>query len=325
MATEVNRTVRDSELAPDGSGADGGVAEREAERPRMSAAAGLIVAARPKQWIKNVLLLAAPFAAGVLGTGAALASLSLAVAAFCLAASGTYLLNDVVDAEGDRRHPKKRRRPVAAGVVSPRLALTASALALLAGLGVAAAVGWAFFGVVALYITLTTSYALWLRHVAVIDIGIVASGFIVRAVAGGLAAGVPLSRWFLMVASFGSLFMVAGKRYGEHLDLGDDRGLFRATLDTYSLGYLRYVWTVASGVAVLAYCLWAFEESQFHTGPPWYELSIIPFTLSILRYALLLDSGKGSAPEDIVLRDRPLQLMGVAWVVVFGCGVYFAS
>ena len=322
MATEPDTAVREDGVGA--SRAAGALGESTSAPPTMSRAAALIVAARPRQWTKNLLLLAAPFAAGVLGEGHTLARLSLAVAAFCLAASGTYLVNDVRDADGDRRHPSKRRRPVASGALSPGLAVGAGALSLVAGLGLAAAVNWQFFGVVALYIAMTTSYALWLRRVAVVDIGIVASGFILRAVAGGLAAGVPLSRWFLIVASFGSLFMVAGKRYGEHLDLGADRGAFRRTLDAYSLGYLRYVWTAASTVAVLAYCLWAFEESQFDAGPPWYELSIIPFTLSIMRYALLLDGGKGSAPEDIVLRDRPLQVMGLAWVVVFGCGVYFA-
>lgn len=288
-----------------------------------STAADLLRAARPKQWVKNVLLLAAPFAAGVLGEGPALGRVLLAILAFCLAASGTYLLNDVRDVEEDRRHPRKRRRPVAAGHVSPGLAIGAGVASLLAGLAVAAAVNWELLGVLALYVGTTTVYSLWLRNVAVVDIGLVAFGFILRAVAGGVAAGVPLSRWFLIVASFSSLFMVAGKRYGEYLDLGADRENGRPVLSAYSHSYLRYVWTVASGVAVTAYCLWAFEESGFHTGPPWYELSIVPFTMSILRYALLLDDGHGSAPEEIVWRDRTLQVLGAVWVVTFGCGVYF--
>jgi len=297
---------------------------RRVERQRASATArALLRAARPKQWIKNVLLLAAPFAAGVLGEGDALASVLLAVVAFCLAASGTYLLNDVRDADRDRAHPTKRVRPVAAGLVSPRLALAAGAVVVVAGLAVASTVGWEVAGIVALYVVTTVSYALWLREVAVVDIGIVASGFILRAIAGGVAAGVPLSRWFLIVASFGSLFMVAGKRYGEYLELGQDRNAFRASFAAYSQSYLRYVWTVASGVAVTAYCLWAFEESGFHSGVPWYELSIVPFTLSVLRYALLLDNGHGTAPEEIVLSDRTLQVLAVAWVAIFGCGVYF--
>ena len=319
MASELRTAAPGTEAAVE-SEQDAPIAPGTGGRSR---AAGLLRAARPKQWVKNVLLLAAPFAAGALGDGPTLARVLLAVAAFCLAASGTYLLNDVRDVDEDRRHPRKCRRPIAAGVVSPRLAVAAGVTALGAGLAVAALVGWELLAILALYVVTTTAYSLWLRNVAVVDIGIVAFGFILRAVAGGVAADVPLSRWFLIVASFGSLFMVAGKRYGEYLDLGADRASIRPTLRAYSHSYLRYVWTVASAVAIAAYCLWAFEESGFHTGPPWYELSIIPFTMSILRYALLLDDGDGSAPEEIVLRDRTLQVLGVVWVVVFGCGVYF--
>lgn len=293
--------------------------------PSRSVAAGLIQAARPRQWTKNLLLLAAPFAAGVLDQGAVIGAVGLAVVSFCLASSGTYLLNDARDADCDRRHPAKRTRPVAAGVVPPRVAVAAGIAALVAGLGVAAAVGWALLGVVAAYVATTSAYALWLRRVAVVDIGAVASGFILRAVAGGVAAGVPLSRWFLIVASFASLFVVAGKRYGEYLDLGPERGAFRESLNAYSLSYLRYVWTVASGVAVTAYCLWAFEHSAATGGSPWYELSIVPFTLAVLRYALVLDRGGGTAPDEVALRDRTLQVLGLAWVVVFGAGVYFGG
>jgi decaprenyl-phosphate phosphoribosyltransferase len=316
--------IAPASAAPRAAGADGALAPPVRPMPG-SLAAGLLQAARPRQWTKNLLLLAAPFAAGVLGDGDVLGRVALAVLAFCLVASGTYLVNDARDADCDRRHPTKRRRPVAAGVVPPGVAVGAGALALLTGLGVAAVVDWALVGVVAAYVAMTSAYALWLRRVAVVDVGVVASGFILRAVAGGVAAGVPLSRWFLIVTSFASLFVVAGKRYGEYLDLGPERGAFRETLNAYSLSYLRYVWTVASGVAVLAYCLWAFERAAATGGSPWYELSIVPFTLSVLRYALVLDRGGGTAPEEIALRDRTLQVLGVAWVLVFGLGVYVGA
>ncbi len=295
-----------------------------APEPRRSVVVGLLIAARPKQWIKNVLVLAAPAAAGVLDQPVALGRVGLAFLAFCLVASGTYLLNDVCDVEADRRHPTKCRRPVAAGTVAPRLAVVTGIGLVAAGLTAAASVSLGLLAVAAGYLALTTSYTLWLKHVAVVDIATVAGFFIIRAVAGGVAVDVPLSRWFLIVASFGSLFMVAGKRAGEHLELGEDRAAMRATLGVYSLEYLRFVRTMAAGVTVTAYCLWAFEQSPAEAPLPLFELSVIPFVLFVLRYALMLEGGRGSAPEDLVLGDRALLVLGLAWAVVFGAGVQLA-
>ena len=287
-------------------------------------AGALLRAMRPKQWSKNVLVAAAPGAAGVLTQPAAAAATALAFVAFCLVSSAVYLLNDVADAEADRRHPVKSRRPIAAGEVSVRAAVTAAIVLLIAGLGLAAVVGWPFLALLAGYLAMMGAYTAWLKHMAVFDIAVVASGFIVRAVAGGLAVDVPISRWFLIVTSFGSLFMVAGKRYSEHVTMGAEREAVRATLAAYSSAYLRYVYTMASGVTLLAYCLWAFEQSQLQGATPWFELSVLPFAVAVLRYALLLDEGKGGEPEEIVLSDRPLQLLGLVWLALFGIGVSIA-
>src|SRR5206468_2807323 len=219
--------------------------------------------------------------------------------------------------EADRRHPVKRHRPVASGAVPVPMAVATGAALIAGGFGLAMVVGWRFAVVLAVYLGLTLSYTLWLKHVAVLDIAVVASGFVVRAIAGGVAARVPISQWFLIVASFGSLFMVAGKRHGEHLELGDDRASVRATLGDYPVSYLRYVWMIASAVTMTAYCLWAFEQQHVKTsgGLPLYELTIVPFVLALLRYALLLETGHGSAPEDLVLGDRPLLVIGLIWVL----------
>ena len=284
---------------------------------------GIVRALRPKQWLKNVLVVAAPAAAGVLGDGEVIADVALAFVAFCMVSSGTYLLNDAVDIESDRLHPRKRDRPIAAGIVSVRQAVALGVALILAGLAVAAAVRVELLIVTASYILLTTSYTVWLKHVEVVDIVAIASGFIMRAVAGGAAADVPLSRWFIIVASFGSLFIVAGKRHGEHIDLGEEGQAVRPTLAAYSRGYLKYVWTMASGVTVAAYCLWAFEMAPPDSSIPLYELSIVPFVTFMLRYAMLLDAGHGEAPEDLVLGDRTLLVLAVVWAALFGAGVYF--
>ena len=308
--------------------AENGRAARDrpgARSERAGVAWALLRAMRPKQWVKNVLLLAAPAAAGVLTEPASMAELALAFAAFCLVASGTYLLNDARDAEADRIHPAKRHRPIAAGIVSIRTAVVAGALLMVAGFAVGALVGLSFLGLVALYVVTTVAYTLWLKHVAVVDIGVVASGFIIRAVAGGVAVDVPISRFFLIVASFGALFLVAGKRHGEHLDLGPERGQARTTLAEYSREYLRFVWTMAAAVTIAAYTLWAFEQSGAQYLVPWYELSIIPFVLFVLRYALLLGNGRGSAPEELILGDRALQAIAAVWLLVYGAGVYVGA
>jgi decaprenyl-phosphate phosphoribosyltransferase len=289
----------------------------------MSLAGALVRTARPKQWVKNVLVFAAPGAAGVLSHGTPLAHTLLAFAVFCLAASGTYFLNDIFDVDADRHHPTKARRPIASGALSVRAAEVTGGTLVAAALVIAGIAGpWQLTVVVAVYLVITMSYTLYLKHEPILDLAGVAAGFVVRAIAGGVAARVPISQWFLIVASFGSLFMVAGKRSAEHDTLGEARGHHRATLASYSLSYLRYIRTVTSSVTIAAYALWAFERQATAHAGNWSQLSIIPFTLAVFRYALLLDVGAGEAPEDIVLGDPALLVLGAAWAACFALGVY---
>lgn len=300
------------------------IALRAERPPRPSAralAGGIVRAARPRQWVKNVLLLGAPAAAGVLDRPDALERLAVAFVAFCAAAAGGYLLNDVRDVHDDRRHPRKRRRPVASGALSVRAALIAGATLLVTGLALGAALGWAFLAVLVGYVALTASYSLVLRDIAVLDLAAVAGCHVARAAAGGIAVGVPLSQWFLIVASFGSLFVVAGKRLGDLADLGDAAPAARATLASYSPTYLRHVLTMSSAVAVTGYCLWSLDTPKA-TWPVLSQLSVVPLVLFLLRYALLLDQGRGGAPEDLVLEDRVLAALAVAWVALFAGAVY---
>jgi decaprenyl-phosphate phosphoribosyltransferase len=294
----------------------------EAGAPAVPAVRSVLRALRPKQWAKNVLVVAAPGAAGVLSHGDVIGKVALAFVAFCLVSSATYLLNDVRDLESDRLHPTKRHRPIAAGELGVPQALGLGLVLLVAGFAVAAVVRLEFLIVAVVYILITASYTFWLKDIAVVDIVAIASGFILRAVAGGVAADVPLSRWFLIVASFGSLFVVSGKRHGEHIDLGEEGAEVRPTLGAYSRNYLQYVWTMTSGVTVAAYCLWAFQIAPPDEKVPFYELSIVPFVTFILRYAMLLEQGHGGAPEDVVLGDRTLLILAATWAAVFGAGVY---
>ena len=287
---------------------------------------GLVRLARPKQWSKNVLVFAAPAAAGVLDNRKWLIDALVAFVCFCLAASGTYFINDARDVEADRRHPKKCRRPVASGVVPVPLAYVGGVVLVTAGILLGLAINVNLAATVGGYVLLTTAYSSVLKHVAVVDLVAVAAGFVLRAVAGAAATEVPISDWFFIVTSFGALFMVSGKRAAEVAEMGDDATDHRAVLGAYSASYTAYLRSVTSGAVLVAYCLWAFEKADLavNTSFPWYQLSILPFVMAVLRYALVLDQGKGSAPEEIVLGDRPLQIIGIAWAIVFAVGVYTA-
>lgn len=288
-------------------------------------AAALVRLARPRQWAKNVLVFAAPAAAGVLDSRAPLVDALVAFVAFSLAASGTYFVNDARDVEADRVHPTKRYRPVAAGLVPVGLAYAGGAVLLVAGVALSFAASANLAAVVAGYIALTTAYSTVLKQVAVVDLVAVAAGFVLRAVAGAAATGVPISEWFFIVTSFGALFIVSGKRGAEVREMGDGASDFRAVLASYSTSYVAYLRSMTSGAVLVAYSLWAFEQADLSRSDfPWHELSILPFVMAILRYALVLDQGRGSAPEEIILGDRTLQMIGLAWAVVFALGVYTA-
>jgi decaprenyl-phosphate phosphoribosyltransferase len=219
-------------------------------------------------------------------------------------------------------------------MISPRSALTMAAVLVGAALVLCLfALGAAAAGCVALYVAVNVAYNVRLRHEPVLDLAAVASGFVLRAVVGGLATGVHLSEWFLVVTSFASLFIVAGKREGARaLDLDTD--LDRAgpaptaagrSRPVYPVGYLRYVRALSSGVAMAAYCLWAFDRASRSTGHViWLQLTIVPFVLAMLRYALLVESEGVEAPEDALLGDGLIMALGVIWAVLFALGVYGA-
>ncbi|MDX3586042.1 decaprenyl-phosphate phosphoribosyltransferase [Streptomyces europaeiscabiei] len=292
--------------------------------PRAGLALGLLRTARPRQWIKNTLVVAAPAAAGELFTTRALTQLPLVFALFTACAAAVYLVNDARDAEADRAHPVKRHRPVAAGQVPVPVAYgVGGALAVLAPLAAAWLCSPHTSALLTAYLGLQLAYCLSLKHVLVVDLAVVTTGFLMRAMIGGLALGIPLSRWFLITTGFGALFMVAAKRYSEAVQLADRAGATRALLAEYTPGYLRFVWQLAAGVAVLGYCFWALEEGGVPTTGilPWRQLSMVAFVLAVLRYAVFADRGTAGEPEDVVLHDRALTVIAVVWLTMYGLAV----
>ncbi|MFC8917460.1 decaprenyl-phosphate phosphoribosyltransferase [Streptomyces sp. NPDC057116] len=295
------------------------VAAAPATRPvpqLVSVPLGLVRAARPRQWVKNVLVVAAPAAAGQLASRHTAVQLGIVFVLFTAAAAAVYLVNDARDADADRAHPVKCRRPVAAGDVPVPVAYgTGGVLALGALAGGAALCNTLTAALLAAYLAMQFAYCLRLKHVLVVDLAVVTTGFVMRAMIGGVALGIPLSRWFLITTGFGALFMVAAKRYSEAVQMKGG-GATRVLLTEYTTGYLRFVWQLAAGVAVLGYCLWALENSG-----TWRQLSTIAFILAVLRYAVFADRGTAGAPEDVVLRDRPLAVIGLAWLAMYGMAV----
>ncbi|MEU5366635.1 decaprenyl-phosphate phosphoribosyltransferase [Streptomyces sp. NPDC005925] len=285
---------------------------------------GLLRTARPKQWVKNVLVVAAPAASGELFTAQALPRVTLVFVLFTTCAAGVYLVNDARDAEADRAHPVKRHRPVAAGQVPVPVAYAVGgALAVLAPVAAARLSNPAVAALLTAYLAMQLAYCIGLKQVLVVDLVVVTAGFLMRAVAGGLALGIPLSRWFLITTGFGALFMVSAKRYSEAVQMAGKAGATRALLTEYTTGYLRFVWQLAAGVAVLGYCLWALEEGGVpHTSVlPWRQLSVIAFVLAVLRYAVFADRGTAGEPEDVVLHDRALAVIGLGWAAMYALAV----
>ena len=277
---------------------------------------------RPKQWVKNVLVFSAPLAAGRLLDLRVLGETLLAMAAFGLVSSFVYLINDIVDVAEDRQHPTKRFRPIASGELPVPVAIGMAVVCLLAGIGIGLATAIPLAVVLAVYVVLQHGYALWLKHQPAVDLAGGAGGFQLRALAGGLASGIPISQWFLLVASFGSLFMVAGKRFSELVELGPNAGT-RPSLAAYSADYLRFVWGLSATLVITFYSLWAFEQ-QARTvwGVPWTAVSIAPFTLAVLSYARDIDRGTAGEPENVVLHDPVLIVLGLLWLVTTGIAVF---
>jgi decaprenyl-phosphate phosphoribosyltransferase len=295
--------------------------------PPKNLVTGIVKAVRPRQWVKNLLVFAAPlFAFGGdvhYDIRDVLIKVSIAFVTFSMAASCVYLVNDARDVEADRQHPTKRFRPIAAGVVPASLAYGLAVVLGVASLAISWLVSPNLAIVIGVYIAMQMAYCFGLKHQPVLDICIVSSAYLIRAIAGGAAANVPLSQWFLLCMAFGSLFMVAGKRYAE-LQLAERTGAkIRKSLESYTTSYLRFVWTLSATAVVVCYGLWAFERDRI-SGGSWYAVSMIPFTIAILRYAVDVDGGIAGEPEDIAFHDRVLQLLGVALIGTVGAAAFFS-
>jgi decaprenyl-phosphate phosphoribosyltransferase len=276
----------------------------------------LVALARPRQWVKNALVVGAPGAAGALGYDDVPARVLVTCVAFCLLSAGIYALNDVRDRHEDRSHPRKWRRPVAAGDIAPGEAVAHGLAWIVCGLVLSLAVA----PVVALvglgYIALTVSYSWVWRHIPLLDLIALAGGFVLRAVAGGVAAPVGLSRWFVLVVTCAAVFVAAGKRLAEMARAPTRARHARRVLRRYTREGLRRMLAFAGAGALFAYCVWAFELPDID-GIPWRPLTVIPFAVCLVRYGTVVQAGMGEAPEEILTADRTIALAGLTWLLLF--------
>jgi len=297
------------------------------EVKQRSPARALLSAMRLHHWVKNGLIVIAPAAAGTLLHARVAFHTVIAFVAFCCVASGTYLLNDVRDVEADREHPTKRFRSVAQAQLSPRTAVTAALVLFLVGFSVTFAIPRPgdLLLVLALYVAITLAYIYWLKNVAIIELGAVASGFFLRAYAGAAASHLFVSTWFLVVISFGALFLVVGKRASELKHVGP--GSTRVVLSQYTTEFLSSALTLCATAVVTGYCLWAFDatgnglSANLDATFP-VRLSVVPVVFAVLFILRSAQAGDGAAPEELMLRDRTVQILLLVWVVLLVLGVY---
>ncbi len=291
-------------------------------------AAAYLQALRPRQWTKNLIVFAAPLFAFSINGQSLLGSL-LAFVLFCCASSSFYLFNDIADVEADRQHPVKCKRPIAAGAIAIPVAIFMAIFLL----GSAIAFGWmvspSLGATIIAYGILQVAYNLRLKRTVILDVVAIASGFILRAFAGAAATGIVLSPWFLLCTAMLALFLGIEKRKAELRLLQIKGGKTRAVLKRYSLPLLiRMESTVTTG-AILTYALWSSGPQVNGASTPWMMLTL-PFVLyGIFRYQLLSDpqeiarkseaslekGGQTERPEEVLLKDFPLLMNVVGWVI----------
>jgi decaprenyl-phosphate phosphoribosyltransferase len=283
--------------------------------------AAVLQTSRPRQWPKNLLVFAAPLAGATLGRDDGLAYAFVAAVAFIAASSAVYFVNDVVDADRDRRHPDKRYRPVASGQLPP-----AHALVLAAGFAAAAAAAGLVIGepkltvVICAYLVLSFLYTLLLKHVPIVEMMFVASGFLLRALGGAAATHVPPSGWFLLVCSLGAFMVAIAKRFTELAVLGSDAARHRPVMGWYSPGLLRLSERIVATVMIGAYLMWAYTE---HTTwmRDWHLASAIPLAAALVRFDSLTAKATSKAVEDLISRDAVMLCCELAWLVMFAVGL----
>jgi 4-hydroxybenzoate polyprenyltransferase len=282
---------------------------------------------RARQWTKNLLLFAALIFARELFDADALFLATLGFVAFCLASSSVYVVNDLLDLERDRHHPEKCKRPIAAGDVKPAQAAALAAFLTPVALGIAFWIGPKFCVAVAIYIAMTHFYSIVGKNIAILDVLLIAFGFVIRAIAGALAIGVPISDWFILCTAFLALFLAVTKRKTELLALGGDTPRSRPVLAHYTENSLNTFIATTMAATLISYGLYVLDFQRHSGGDFRLLMGTFPIVVfGVFRYHQLAETtSMGDKPEEVLLRDRPIQVCGVLFAAVAVAALYWAS
>ena len=272
----------------------------------------ILTSMRPSQWTKNLVIFAGLIFAKRIGEAGDLARVGAAFVVFCVLSSSLYLLNDVLDQERDRLHPEKKKRPIASGRLDKNLAAVLAVVMMVGGLLASLALGNSFAMAAMAYVLLTVFYSLFLKSLVIIDVLVIALGFVLRAIAGALAIAVNISPWLLVCTLLLALFLGLTKRRGELLVLGTAARRHRETLGDYRAALLDVLLAVVSSSVIIAYALYSFTSGRHSTD----MMYTLPFVLyGVMRYLFLLYvRGMGGAPEKVLLRDLPTMLNIGLWL-----------
>ncbi|MBD3385710.1 decaprenyl-phosphate phosphoribosyltransferase [candidate division KSB1 bacterium] len=280
---------------------------------------------RPKQWTKNVIVFAGLFFAEDIFVVEKIFLAVVAFIAFSLVSSSGYLINDVVDRERDAQHPKKKHRPVAAGKISPTIAVFTAVILLIATFGGSFAISRPFTLILATYLVLTFGYSFGLKHVIILDVLIIASGFMLRAIGGTIIISEKLSSWLIICTTFLALFLAINKRRSEFIALGQNAQKTRKTLKKYSIELLNQMINTVTSACLISYALYTLDDQTVDKFDTRYLILTLPFVIyGLFRYLYIVDHKDiGETPELAILGDKPLVLCVMLFVITGALVIYF--
>lgn len=289
-----------------------------------SLATELLLALRPGQWTKNLLVFAGLVFGQKLLIPSDVATAAAAFGLFCLFSGVVYLVNDIRDRDADRLHPKKSKRPIASGAISVGTAATFAVVLAVVSLGAAYALDRQFFAVGLAYVALLISYSVWLKHSPVLDVLVIAFGFVLRAFAGSVVLHVAFSHWLLVLTLLLALFLATGKRRAEYVALAGDAATHRPSLEHYSLPMLDQMLSVVMACTLLAYAFYTISPETVAKFGTDHLLMTFPLPIyGLFRYLYLIHRGDGGGnPSDLLLSDRSLQLSVVIWGALVAAIIY---
>ncbi len=283
--------------------------------PEMKSLARHLALLRPHQWLKNLLLLFPPFFGGSMSVSIVAASFVPAFVSFSLAASCSYIINDLVDRNVDRNHASKKNRPLARGEVQVLHAVILAGILYVAAMLLASSVSEQFLGYLILYLLVSVTYSIFFKNVVLIDIFSIASGYVLRVMAGGEMSRVAVSNWLFLTVFVVALFLAAGKRLGEVVAQGENATKHRHTLSEYSTSFLEGVLWFAASSSLVSYALYVIENKNMML----YTVPVAAYGL--LRYIYVVKQGRGD-PTEVLLRDRHIMITGLVWAAMIGMIIY---